>query len=179
MVEEQNATSRSTIRKEILVIVLMGVSGSGKTSVGSRLAERIGWTFLDADDLHSRKDVVRMSEGYPLTERDRLPWAKRVRTTLDGQLCAGKRIVLACSALTGDVQSRLGLDRPEVRTVHLAPPKDELWKRLEARSAHFFPSSLLQSQLDVIDRRETSMTIKNGRISDIVDRICEELGLSI
>lgn len=134
------------------VIVVMGVSGSGKTVVGRRLAVAIGSRFYDADDLHPPENVARMRAGTPLTDADREPWLVRLGALVDDTLAdEGPGIVLACSALKRAYRHRLRVDDPRVRLVHLAGPEPVIRARIEARTDHYMPASLLPSQLAALE----------------------------
>jgi carbohydrate kinase (thermoresistant glucokinase family) len=124
-------------------VVLIGVSGSGKTAVGSALAARLGWRFIDADDLHPPASIAKMSAGAPLTDDDRRPWLAEVAR----QLALGHDTIAACSALRRSYRTSIADAVPEALFVHLAVPAATLAARMQARGAHFMPVSLLDSQL--------------------------------
>jgi gluconokinase len=128
------------------VIVLIGVSGSGKTVVGSELSRRIGLPFMDADDLHSPEWVERMRRGEPLTAAARDAWLERVAAAA----AEGAPLVMACSALRREHRSRLR-EGGDVRMFLLSVPEPVLRRRLRQRRAHFFPPELLRSQLDAFE----------------------------
>lgn len=134
------------------VVVVMGVSGSGKTVVGQRLATAIGSRFYDADDLHPPENVARMRAGTPLTDADREPWLVRLAALVDAALAdEGSGIVLACSALKRAYRRRLRVTDPRVRLIHLAGPEAVIRDRIEARTNHYMPPSLLPSQLAALE----------------------------
>jgi len=133
-----------------VVVVLMGVSGSGKTTVGRALAAELGWTFLDADDFHPAANVARMAAGVPLTDEDRWPWLDRVVAALHERRARGEHVVLACSALKEAYRARLAA-AGDVRFVHLAGDRDVLAARLASRAGHYMPASLLDSQLATLE----------------------------
>lgn len=134
------------------VVVVMGVSGIGKTVVGQALADRLGWAFEDADRFHPAANVERMSRGIALTDTERRPWldalAERISTTLAGD----GGLVLACSALARRYRDRMGVGRNGVRLVSLDGPPELIRARIEARRDHFMPASLLDSQLAALER---------------------------
>jgi gluconokinase len=130
----------------VTIIFLIGVSGSGKTVIGSELARRLGLPFMDADDLHSPEWVGRMGRGEPLTDAARDAWLERVA----GAAAKGAPQVVACSALRRAHRERLR-EIGEVRMFLLAVPEAVLRRRLRERRAHFFPAKLLQSQLDAFE----------------------------
>ena len=131
------------------VIVVMGVSGSGKSTVGRRLADRLGWAFLDADDFHPPANVQKMASGQPLEDGDRWPWLDILRQQIDRPVEEGA--VLACSALRRVYRERLGLDRDDVALVYLHGSRELLTSRLTARAGHFMPAALLDSQLETLE----------------------------
>lgn len=124
-------------------VVLIGVSGSGKTAIGTRLAARLGWPFIDADDLHPPANVAKMSAGVPLTDDDRRPWLAEVAR----HLVSAHDAVAACSALRRSYRDAIAAAVPGAFFVHLAVPPAVLEARMRARQAHFMPVSLLASQL--------------------------------
>ena len=133
------------------LIVLAGVSGVGKTTVGRVVARLLSVPFSDADDYHSDAARALMADGIPLTDADRAPWLARLAGVLAAWHAEGSGGVLACSALTPDYRRTLSLAAPHVRFVHLTAAADILADRLSERSGHFFPPDLLQSQLDTLD----------------------------
>lgn len=134
-----------------MVVILMGVSGSGKTTVGLLLAAELGWRFHEGDDLHPRANVDKMAAGLPLDDGDRLPWLHALRELIDRCLASGEGAVLACSALRRSYRQILGTDRPEVALVHLRGTFEQIDRRLTARQGHFMPRSLLASQLAALE----------------------------
>jgi len=134
-----------------LLILLMGVSGCGKTTIGRWLAARLGVPFLDADDLHSPANIARMRAGTPLTDADRRPWLDAVAIRLAEADDAGDGVVVACSALKRAYRDHLRAAAPGLRLVHLAGPAATIHRRLEARSGHFMPAGMLESQLATLD----------------------------
>ena len=134
-----------------MVVLLMGVSGSGKTTIGTRLASALGCPFVDGDAFHTPAAVAKMARGEPLDDADRAPWLARIRGLLDDLVAAGRDAVVACSALTPAHRDRLGLPRPDVRVVLLHAPEAVLRGRLQARQGHFVHDELLSSQLALLD----------------------------
>jgi gluconokinase len=134
------------------VVLVMGVSGSGKTVVGQRLAEALGWSYQDADDFHPPENVARMRSGIPLSDADRAPWLASLATLVANAVAAtGPGLVLGCSALKRDYRQRLTAGDPRVRLVYLAGPEAVIRRRLADRSGHFMPTSLLESQLATLE----------------------------
>ncbi len=131
------------------LLVVMGVSASGKSTVGERLAERLDLAYLDADDLHTDRARARMSDGTALTDEDRWPWLDRVGAWLGDHDAAGG--VVACSALRRAYRDRLRESAPRLALVYLDVPEEELLRRIRERTDHFMPASLLRSQLDTLE----------------------------
>lgn len=134
-----------------MIVVVAGVAASGKSTVGSQIADRLGWPFTDADSLHPVANVAKMHAGQPLDDADRRPWMAAVTARIDGYLEAGQSAVLACSLLKRSYRTQLTAGRPTVRIVFLEVSRDELASRLTARHGHFFPATLLDSQLADLD----------------------------
>jgi gluconokinase len=170
----------STARSPFRVVLVMGVSGSGKTVVGRLLAAAIGWTFRDADDLHPPENVARMRSGQPLTDADREPWLRSLAAVVDAALATtGPGLVLACSALKRTYRDRLRVADPRVKLVHLSGPETILRERISARVGHYMPASLLTSQLATLEPPEAD---ERALVIDVIDppetlaaRILEEL----
>ena len=130
-----------------MIVVVAGVAASGKSTVGRMIADRLGWPFTDADSLHPAANVAKMHAGHALTDADRRPWMAAVTERIDGYLEAGQSAVLACSLLKRFYRDQLTADRPTVRIVFLDVSRAELTRRLSSRHGHFFPATLLDSQL--------------------------------
>ena len=134
-----------------MVAVVMGVSGSGKTTIGILLAERLGWQFQEGDKLHPPENVAKMSAGIPLSDADRLPWLRRIAETIDGWRARGESGVVTCSALKRSYRNIIIGDRPEVRLVYLKGSPDLIRRRMAARHGHFMPAALLDSQFSILE----------------------------
>ncbi len=130
-----------------MIVILAGVSGSGKTTVGSLLAGRLGWPFADGDSFHSAANIAKMTAGIPLTDEDRWPWLAAIGAWIDERAAAGGSAVVACSALKRSYRDVLRKGRPEVRIVFLTLDRDTGLERLRDRHGHFFAAGLLDSQL--------------------------------
>ena len=134
-----------------LVLVLMGVSGSGKTTVGKLLAERLGAAFADADDFHSAANKAKMRAGTPLDDADRKPWLAAIAAQLDRWRAEGRRGIVTCSALKRAYRATLVAGRPDVQLVYLKGDQDLITHRLAGRHGHFMPASLLDSQFATLE----------------------------
>lgn len=129
------------------IVVVMGVSGSGKSTVASLLAERLGCAFQDGDDLHPRENVEKMSRGTPLTDADRLPWLQAIARHIDGWRERGEAGVVTCSALKRLYRDIVVGERRDVALIYLKGSQALIHGRLAARTSHFMPLGLLDSQL--------------------------------
>jgi len=134
-----------------VVVVVMGVSGSGKTTVAALLASTLHWEFVEGDDLHPPANVAKMHAGTPLTDADRAPWLARIAAAIDRLRAAGQGGVVACSALRRAYRDVLIGDRSGVALVYLRGDHDLLATRMRARPGHFMPVSLLDSQLATLE----------------------------
>jgi len=134
-----------------MVIVVMGVTGAGKTTVGMRLAKQLRWRFFDADSFHLAVNIAKMRRGIPLTDADREPWLRRVQALIVTLLADRVDAVVACSALTRRYRARLGVQRPGVRLVYLRATNALLLKRLQRRRGHFASPRLLRSQFAILE----------------------------
>jgi gluconokinase len=133
------------------VLVVMGVSGSGKTTVAALLAGRLHWDFEDADDLHPAANVAKMHAGIPLTDADRWPWLRAVARWMDAGRAAGRHGVVACSALKRAYRDIIIGDRPDVQLVFLKGDQQLISARLACRHGHFMPAGLLESQFEALE----------------------------
>lgn len=150
----------------------MGVSGAGKTAVGERLAERLGWPFVDADDLHPASNVRKMAAGTPLTDEDRLPWLRSVRQAMNEHAAAGRSAVVACSALKSEYRELLSSGLAAARIVYLRATPDVLDRRLAERRGHFFDPKLLASQLETLEEPEEALVVEADReLEAVVDAV--------
>ena len=129
------------------MVIVMGVSGAGKTTVGRRLARVLGWRFLDADEVHPAANIAKMAAGVPLTDEDRAPWLAALRERVREALEARRELVLACSALKASYREQLTVDAARQRWVYLHAPREVLAQRVASRQGHFMPATLLDSQL--------------------------------
>ncbi|MEM9251170.1 MAG: gluconokinase [Planctomycetota bacterium] len=164
------------------VIVVMGVSGSGKTTVGQALAERIGAEFQDADDHHPQSNIAKMRRGEPLTDADRGPWLAHLRELIQQTLddAKGKPLVLTCSALKRSYRDVLTRTSEPIAFVFLNGDRQTLTKRLSARGSHFFDPKLLDSQLATLERPNASEALQvsiEQPADQLVETIAQDLGL--
>jgi gluconokinase len=134
------------------VLIVMGVSGSGKSTVGMIVADRLGWPFRDGDGFHPPENVEKMRSGTPLTDEDRWPWLKAIAAWIDGRRQSGTHGVIACSALKRSYRDVLRDGHDDVRFVFLDGPRELLASRLADRKGHYMPASLLDSQLATLER---------------------------
>jgi gluconokinase len=132
-------------------LVIMGVSGSGKTTVATQLSERLGWSMADADDFHPQANIAKMAAGEPLTDADRWPWLRLVGEWIGDQAKAGERAVVACSALRRVYRDVLRQADERLFFVHLAGDESGIGDRMRQRNGHFMPAALLRSQLDALE----------------------------
>ena len=134
-----------------MILVLMGVSGCGKTTVARALADQLGWAFQEGDALHPPANVAKMSAGTPLTDADRWPWLHAIATVIDDWRAQGKNGIVTCSALKRAYRDVLVGARADVRLVHLAGDRAVIAGRLAARKGHFMPPGLLDSQFAALE----------------------------
>ena len=124
----------------------MGVSGSGKSTIGSLLAQRLGWQYAEADDFHPDANLAKMVAGDPLDDEDRRPWLANIAAWIEASASAGRPAVVSCSALKRAYRDMLRDGRPDIRLVYLDADKQTIRQRLSTRRGHFFPAALLDSQ---------------------------------
>jgi gluconokinase len=134
-----------------MILIVAGVSGSGKTTVGALVAGRLHWRFADADTFHPASNVAKMRAGIPLTDADRWPWLQAIGAWMDERIARREPAVMTCSALKRSYRDMLLDGRPEARMIFLSADPDEIAKRLAVRRDHFFPSQLAGSQFDILE----------------------------
>lgn len=134
-----------------MIIIIMGVSGSGKTTIGKLLADSLGWEFSDADAFHSLENVEKMRCGIPLTEADRIPWLQDLQIAIKNWLQENKSMVLACSALKESYRQFLAVDSDRIRLVYLKGSYELIQKRLQERHNHYMSENLLDSQFNTLE----------------------------
>jgi gluconokinase len=134
-----------------MILIVAGVSGSGKTTVGTLLADRLNWPFADADTFHPAANIEKMRAGIPLTDEDRTPWLRAIAAWMDERIARHESAVVTCSALRRSYRDILLGGRPQAEMIFLTPDREVLARRLAARHGHFFPGQLLASQLDALE----------------------------
>ena len=165
---------------KLCAIVLMGVAGSGKTTIGEKLAERLGWPYEDADKYHPKANVEKMSAGHPLTDEDRWPWLQAIADEIDRVCKQQGQLVIGCSALKRAYRDVLVHGRDDVRIVYLDGTRELIARRLKARKGHFMPPALLDSQFSTLqppgpDEHPVTVSI-DAPVETIVDDIMHKLG---
>jgi carbohydrate kinase (thermoresistant glucokinase family) len=165
-----------------IVLVLMGVSGSGKTTVAKIIAERLRWAFEEGDALHPPANVAKMHAGHPLDDADRAPWLAKIADWVDGQLDAGRSGVITCSALKRKYRALIDRRGERVEFVYLHGSRELIASRLAERQGHFMPSSLLDSQFDTLEEPgagEPFIRVEiDGTPEAIADAVLAALGLA-
>jgi len=161
-------------------LIVMGVSGSGKTTVGEHLASRLGWPYADADQFHPPSNIAKMSACHPLTDEDRWPWLKAIAAEIDRVRAAGNHLVVGCSALRRAYRDVLVHGRDDVRLVYLEGTQALIADRLNERKGHFMPPGLLTSQFKTLepptpDEHPIKVSI-DATADAIVDEILRQLG---
>ena len=162
-------------------VIVMGVSGVGKTTIAKGISTLTGWTFAEGDAFHPPANVAKMHEGRPLTDEDRWPWLRLIGDWMSAEIAEGRSAVVTCSALRRSYRDLLREGRPEVEFCHLAAESDLVSDRLEHRDGHFMPSSLLPSQyatLEPLDADEPGVTVSvEGAVPDVLARAVAALHL--
>jgi gluconokinase len=158
-----------------VIVVVMGVTGSGKTTIGVLLARRLGWEFVDADSFHSSTNVEKIRHGIPLDDADRAPWLKSLRDAMEGWAAEPKGVVLACSALKKSYRDELCIGG-ETRFVYLKGSYDLIYQRLRQRHGHFASESILASQFAALEEPDDAVTVDIDHLEDdIVAEIMRRL----
>jgi gluconokinase len=159
-----------------MVIVVMGVAGSGKTTIGQMLARALGWRFVEGDDFHPPANVAKMAAGIPLTDADRAPWLAALHQAIAGWIREHQNVVLACSALKRAYRSTLKAG-PEEIFVYLRGSPELFARRIEHRRGHYMKANLLPSQFEILEEPEDAITVDAALPEEeIVRQILAKLG---
>lgn len=158
----------------------MGVSGSGKTTVGKKLAEFLGWKFADADDFHPQENIEKMQRGVPLDDTDRFPWLQKMQDVINRNLQENTNLVLTCSVLKENYRQMLLVNKEPVKLVYLKGSFELIEKRLKARKNHFMNERLLKSQFDTLEEPSDAIVVDISQsveaiVQDIVKKLSEYL----
>jgi gluconokinase len=168
-----------TEQSPLCALIVMGVSGSGKSTIAGNLAARLGWTFEDGDRFHPASNVAKMSAGHPLTDEDRWPWLQAIADEIDRISEAGGHLVIACSALKRAYRNVLVHGRDDVRMVYLDGTRELIAARLAARKDHFMPPALLDSQFKTLEppgADENPITVSiDASVEAIIDAIVGQM----
>ena len=159
-----------------MILIVAGVAGCGKSTVGTLLAKALRWPFADADLFHSPANLAKMRSGVALNDQDRAPWLRKCIEWMDARIEAGESGVLACSVLKRSYRDTLLSGHPTAMIIFLAVSKEELTSRLTSRSGHFFPVQLMESQLDVMeppepDEKQVRTVVAEGNPGETVSKI--------
>jgi gluconokinase len=162
-----------------MIIIVMGVSGSGKSTIGDRLANALQWTFVDADTFHPPSNIEKMSRGIPLTDTDRAPWLHTLRDLIVRWLKDSRNVVLACSALKHAYRDMLVMDKKRVKVVYLKGTFELFRERMIRRRGHYMPEEMLESQFDILEEPVGAVIVEADNPPDIiVQKILTGLHLS-
>jgi gluconokinase len=167
-----NATSKSDLFK---AVIIMGVSGCGKTTIGCKLAEHLGWRFIESDSFHSTENVQKMASGIPLTDVDRRPWLESLNAALIDCSRSNQSVVMACSALKEKYRQILKSGLKNINFVHLKGDYDLIWQRMQTRQ-HFMKPEMLRSQFEALEEPHDAIVID---ISKSPGQMIEEILVQI
>jgi gluconokinase len=152
--------------------LIMGVSGSGKTTVGKALAQNLGWAFFDADDFHPPENITKMINGLPLSDSDRAPWLASLHHLLASTIESNHHPILACSALKEKYRAQLLNDVEEVEIIYLKGNYDLIWSRMSAREGHYMRPEMLRSQFAALEEPEDVLVLDvSMSVEDMIDKI--------
>ena len=161
-----------------MAIVLMGVSGCGKTRIGEALTQTMGWPFYDGDDYHPKANIDKMSQGMPLNDDDRQPWLEELHKIIREHLDRGIDVIVSCSALKEKYRETLRGDLDNVRFVHLAGRAEVIYERLQHRNGHFMKAEMLQSQFADLEIPQDALSVSIDQpVNKVVAEIVEKLNL--
>lgn len=160
-----------------MIVVIMGVSGSGKTTIGRLLARRWNWAYYEGDEFHSPGNIEKMANGIALTDEDRLPWLASIKKVIDQCFESGSDAVVACSALRRDYRCYLAMNLKEIRFVYLKGAFAVIRERMKSREAHYMKAGMLQSQFSSLEEPDDAIVVDvRESPEDIVARIEKEVG---
>ena len=160
-------------------LIVMGVAGSGKTSVGRSLAEGLGWDFYDADDFHPPQNIAKMASGIPLDDSDRAPWLASLHDLIRASLKANRPGVLACSALKEHYRQQLRDGTEGVQLSYLKGSYDLIWSRMQKRTAHYMKPHMLKSQFEALEEPLNALTLDiSSSVEELVGEIISRCNLS-
>jgi gluconokinase len=158
-------------------VIVMGVAGSGKTTVGELLAKRLGWNFYDADAFHPAENIAKMANGTPLDDTDRAPWLTALRALISASLQENRPAVLACSALKESYRRHLLEGNEGVQIVYLKGSYDLIWSRISLREGHYMKPEMLRSQFEALEEPTNALSIDVSMpVNDLVGEILNRLG---
>ncbi len=157
-----------------MIVVVMGVCGCGKTTIGRKLADRLDAAFIEGDDLHPAGNTEKMAAGFPLDDQDREPWLDAIAAKAAGLMSGAPCVVVSCSALKRSYRDRLRVADPNLKLVHLIGSRSLLQSRMIERRGHFMPAGLLDSQLATLQAPEADETAVNLNIAGQPDAIVEQ-----
>ncbi|GAB3536988.1 gluconokinase [Arthrobacter tecti] len=163
-------------------LVIMGISGSGKTTIATALSNRLGWSYAEADEFHSAANITKMTQGIALTDEDRHPWLTAIQEWISSKSAVGESTIVTCSALKRSYRDILAAADGDVRFIHLLGDVELIRSRLKTRTGHFMPESLLPSQVSTLEplgEKENGITVMNvGTPDEVTDSILQQLGLT-
>lgn len=176
LVPLRHAHAARRLRSPILFLILMGVSGSGKTTVGRELAKGLGWLFIEGDDFHPEANVEKMRLGIALTDDDRVPWLRALRERVSKLVSHRESAVITCSALKQAYRDFLSKGIHDIHWVYLKVDPNDIRVRLEGRLGHFMPASLLSSQFEILEEPADALEVDGSEsVEDNVGRIIDAL----
>lgn len=154
----------------------MGVSGSGKSTVGKLLSDRTGWNFYDADDFHPAENIDKMSRGTPLNDEDRQPWLLKLENLIDTTISQDRSAILACSALKSSYRGMLQLDRSKIVLIYLQGDYEQILARIKQRQGHFMSAEMLRSQFKILEEPQADLVVNVALSPEaIVEKIVKYL----